>query len=207
MNHGEYFSKRGGTVVKRVFDVVVSLILCIALSPVMAGVWLLVRRTMGHPVLFRQERAGLYAKPFVLVKFRSMLELYGADGEPLPDSMRTHSVGAFLRRFSLDELPQLWNVVRGEISLVGPRPLPMNYLSHFSPEQARRQLVKPGITGWAQVNGRNAINWEEKFRLDVWYVDHRSFLLDMRILFMTVGEVIKGNGAIVDEGFGSDITN
>ena len=153
-----------------------------------ACVALAVRMSMGAPVLFRQERAGLGARPFLLLKFRTMREGQGTDAE------RTTRLGRFLRRTSLDELPQLFHVLSGKMSLVGPRPLPTAYLPRYSPEQARRHEVRPGITGWAQVNGRNAISWEEKFRLDVWYVDHRSLALDAKILFMTVFGVFRQSG-------------
>ena len=145
-------------------------------------------------MLFRQDRPGLHGRPFEVLKFRTMLDAAGPDGRPLPDAERLTGLGRFLRRTSLDELPQLWNVLRGDISLVGPRPLLMQYLPRYSPEQARRHEVCPGITGWAQVNGRNALTWEEKFELDVWYVDHWSLALDLRILAMTAWRVLRGAG-------------
>lgn len=154
----------------------------------------LVRVRLGSPVLFRQVRPGLHERPFMMVKFRTMTDERGADGELLPDARRLTSFGRFLRATSLDELPELWNVLRGEMSLVGPRPLLMEYLPLYSPEQARRHEVRPGITGWAQVNGRNALSWEERFKLDVWYVDHRSLWLDLRILWLTVRKVIVREG-------------
>ena len=162
--------------------------------PLMAGVAMALRLEGKGPVLFVQERPGLHGKPFRLFKFRTMLEAAGADGQPLPDAERLTALGRFLRRTSLDELPQLWNVLRGELSLVGPRPLLVEYLERYSPEQARRHLVKPGITGWAQVNGRNALSWEEKFALDGWYVDHWSLGLDLRILLRTLVAVFSGSG-------------
>ncbi|MDT3428806.1 sugar transferase EpsL [Paenibacillus forsythiae] len=179
---------------KRVFDLAVSLALLLALSPVIAGTALLVRIKLGSPVLFRQRRPGLHGKPFDVYKFRTMTDERDDSGELLSDHIRLTPFGQFLRKYSLDELPQLWNVVRGDISLVGPRPLLMSYLQLYTEEQARRHLVKPGITGWAQVNGRNAISWEEKFRLDTWYVDHYSFALDLKILAMTLLKVIRSEG-------------
>jgi len=179
---------------KRVFDFSVALLLIVLASPVMALVALLVRVNLGSPVLFSQQRPGLNARPFHIYKFRTMLLTRDEHGELLPDRERMTSFGTFLRRSSLDELPQLFNVLKGELSLVGPRPLLMEYLPLYNPDQARRHRVKPGITGWAQVNGRNAISWEDKFKYDVWYVDHQSFWLDMKILWMTVMKVIRSEG-------------
>lgn len=179
---------------KRVFDIFVSAIGLVLLAPVLAVVAWKVRRNLGAPVLFRQIRPGLHGKPFEMVKFRTMRDALGADGHPLPDSERLTPFGKFLRASSLDELPELWNVLKGEMSLVGPRPLLMDYLPLYSPEQARRHEVRPGVTGWAQVNGRNAISWDEKFRLDVWYVDNKTLLLDLKILFLTVRRVIVRDG-------------
>ncbi|MCP3054932.1 sugar transferase [Aurantimonas marianensis] len=179
---------------KRLFDILVSALALVLLSPVLALVALLVRLKLGAPVLFRQVRPGLGGEPFEMVKFRTMLDAVGPDGRPLPDAERLTPFGRFLRAASLDELPELWNVLKGEMSLVGPRPLLMAYLPLYSPEQARRHEVRPGITGWAQVNGRNALSWEQKFEYDVWYVDHRSLLLDLRILWMTVLKVFGGSG-------------
>ena len=176
---------------KRALDIVVALFALVILSPLLATLALLVRVKLGPPVLFRQMRPGLAAKPFRLLKFRSMLDSRDAAGQVLPDAERLTAFGRFLRSSSCDELPELWNVLKGDMSLVGPRPLLMDYLPLYSEEQARRHLVRPGITGWAQVNGRNAISWEEKFRLDVWYVDHRSFWLDLKILLLTVGKVFR----------------
>jgi lipopolysaccharide/colanic/teichoic acid biosynthesis glycosyltransferase len=163
------------------------------LSPLFIAVGLGVRATMGSPVLFRQSRPGLDGKPFMLLKFRSM-KAQPAGNRALSDGERLTALGRFLRHTSLDELPELFNVVRGDMSLVGPRPLLMEYLPLYNTEQARRHEVRPGITGWAQVNGRNGIGWEEKFQLDIWYVDHRSFKLDLRILWMTVSGVIGAKG-------------
>ena len=154
----------------------------------------MVRSKLGGPVLFRQIRPGLHGRPFMMIKFRTMTDERGADGELLPDAQRLTPFGRFLRLTSLDELPELWNVLRGDMSLVGPRPLLMEYLPLYSPEQARRHELRPGITGWAQVNGRNALSWEERFKLDVWYVDHRSLWLDLRILWLTVRKVIMREG-------------
>lgn len=164
------------------------------LSPVLLFVWLKVRREMGSPVLFRQTRPGLMEKPFEMVKFRTMHDAIAHDGSPLPDSERLTNLGRFLRSSSLDELPELWNVLKGDMSLVGPRPLLMEYLPLYSPEQARRHEVRPGVTGWAQVNGRNAISWDEKFELDVWYVDNRTLWLDLKIIWLTIRKVLKRDG-------------
>lgn len=179
---------------KRLFDVVFSLSALIILSPVilLLAVWLALAQ--GWPVLFTQKRPGLGGKLFHLVKFRTMRDARGADGELLPDEQRITRLGAFLRRSSLDELPEFLNVLKGDMSVVGPRPLLVQYLERYSPQQARRHDVLPGITGWAQVNGRNALTWEEKFALDVWYVDHWSFWLDMRIILLTVWKIFKREG-------------
>ncbi|MDZ4042094.1 MAG: sugar transferase [Eubacteriales bacterium] len=166
----------------------------VLLSPVMLVVAVLVRFTMGSPVLFRQVRPGLHGKQFKMYKFRTMLDLRDDEGRPLPDGLRLTSFGRLIRKTSLDELPELFNVLRGEMSLVGPRPLRIEYLSRYTPEQARRHEVKPGITGWAQINGRNALTWEERFKLDVWYVDNRSLCLDIRILLLTVWKVLSREG-------------
>lgn len=179
---------------KRLFDLAISLALLLFFSFVILVVAILVRLKLGSPILFKQQRPGLYGKPFYLYKFRTMTDARDSNGEFLPDQVRLTSFGKFLRKYSLDELPQLINVIKGNLSLVGPRPLLMEYLSLYSNEQAKRHHVKPGITGWAQVNGRNAITWEEKFELDVWYVNHQSFLLDMKILFLTVIKVFKSEG-------------
>ncbi|CAG9613434.1 putative sugar transferase EpsL [Bacillus rhizoplanae] len=179
---------------KRLFDLVISLSLLLFFSFVILVVAILVRLKIGSPILFKQQRPGLYGKPFYLYKFRTMTDARDNNGEFLPDQVRLTTFGKLLRKYSLDELPQLINVVKGNLSLVGPRPLLMEYLPLYSNEQAKRHHVKPGITGWAQVNGRNAITWEEKFELDVWYVNHQSFLFDMKILFLTVIKVFKSDG-------------
>ena len=179
---------------KRLFDLVVVIGGLCVLWPLLLLLALLVRLNLGSPVLFTQLRPGLHGKPFYIYKFRSMTDARDASGALLSDAERLPPFGQFLRRFSLDELPQLVNVLRGDISLVGPRALLMEYLPLYSQEQARRHEVKPGITGWAQVNGRNAISWEDKFRYDVWYVDHYSFVLDMKILWMTVLKVLQSEG-------------
>jgi sugar transferase EpsL len=181
-------------VVKRLLDIVGALLMLILLFPVLLAIAILIKIKLGSPVIFKQQRAGLHGKPFYLYKFRTMTDERDANGELLPDHLRLTPFGKFLRKYSLDELPQLFNVLKGDISLVGPRPLLMEYLELYTPEQARRHEVKPGITGWAQVNGRNAISWEEKFELDVWYVDHQSFWLDLKILFLTVIKVLKSEG-------------
>lgn len=179
---------------KRLFDFVVSLLCLLFLWPLIAATYLLVLIRMGRPVLFVQQRPGLNAKPFNIYKFRTMLLATDKNNELLPDEKRMTTLGSFLRKYSLDELPQLFNVLKGDLSLVGPRPLLMEYLPLYSPEQARRHLVRPGVTGWAQINGRNAISWEDKFRLDVWYVDNQSFLLDVKILLLTVKKVFLSEG-------------
>jgi lipopolysaccharide/colanic/teichoic acid biosynthesis glycosyltransferase len=185
---------RRGFVLKRSLDVLVSVgaLICFALPLlVLAG---MVAVKLGWPVVFAQVRPGLCGKPFRMVKFRTMTDERAADGELLPDALRLTPFGRMLRASSLDELPELWNVLKGEMSLVGPRPLLMEYLPLYSSEQARRHEVRPGITGWAQVNGRNAIGWEDKFALDVWYVDHQSLWLDLKILWMTVRKVLMRDG-------------
>jgi lipopolysaccharide/colanic/teichoic acid biosynthesis glycosyltransferase len=179
---------------KRLFDIILSACGLLVLAvPLLALAWQ-VRRKLGSPVLFTQVRPGLHGKPFRMVKFRTMTDARDASGALLPDAQRLTPFGRFLRASSLDELPELWNVLRGEMSLVGPRPLLMEYLPLYSPEQARRHEVRPGITGWAQVNGRNAISWADKFALDVWYVDHRSLWLDVHILWRTVRKVLVRDG-------------
>ena len=180
--------------IKRTLDVLVSVAALVVLFPVIAVVALLIHRELGTPVLFCQTRPGKDGKPFQMVKFRTMLDAVDAQGNSLPDSERMTEFGHLLRSTSLDELPGLWNVLTGEMSLVGPRPLLMEYLPLYSKEQYRRHDVRPGVTGWAQVNGRNAISWDEKFKLDVWYVDNRSFWLDIKILFLTVKKVIVKDG-------------
>jgi len=173
-------------VLKRLVDILGALVGLIILSPVMLVVAVVVYVSMGSPVLFRQERAGLNGRPFMLYKFRTMLDLRDEQGNLLPDEKRLTRVGRFLRNWSLDELPQFWNVLKGDMSLVGPRPLPTRYLPRYNEFQMRRHEVKPGITGWTQVKGRNSLSWEEKFKLDVWYVDHLSILLDLYIIFLTI---------------------
>lgn len=179
---------------KRTFDLLAAVLLLLISSPVMLILAVLVRLLHGAPVFFGQQRPGYKGKPFLIYKFRSMTAARGPDGSLLPDEARLTRFGRFLRASSLDELPEFFNVLRGEMSLVGPRPLLMQYLQRYSPEQARRHDVLPGITGWAQVNGRNALNWDEKFRLDVWYVDHWSFWLDIKILIMTIWKALKREG-------------
>lgn len=179
---------------KRSFDILVAGTALVILSPVIAAVAMLVRARLGKPVLFRQLRPGLEGRPFMLLKFRTMVEHSEPDGPALSDAERLTRLGAFLRSWSLDELPELWNVLKGDMSLIGPRPLLMEYLPIYTQEQARRHEVRPGITGWAQVNGRNALAWEEKFALDVWYVDHRGFWLDLKILALTLRNVLARHG-------------
>lgn len=179
---------------KRLFDIAGSTLGLLLLSPIILIVALQVRGKLGSPVLFRQIRPGMHGKPFEMIKFRTMKDAVDAEGNSLPDSERMTAFGQFLRATSLDELPELWNVLKGQMSLVGPRPLLMEYLPLYSEEQYRRHQMRPGITGWAQVNGRNAISWEDKFKLDVWYVDNRSFWLDMKVLFLTVKKVVVRDG-------------
>jgi lipopolysaccharide/colanic/teichoic acid biosynthesis glycosyltransferase len=179
--------------VKRLLDLVLTVPALLALWPVLLVLALLVRVNLGSPVLFRQTRPGLRGEPFTILKFRTMRDAVGPDGNPLPDCDRLTRFGRFLRATSLDELPELVNVLKGEMSLVGPRPLLMQYLDRYTPRQARRHEVRPGITGWAQVNGRNAISWEEKFELDVWYIDHQSAMLDLKILAMTLASILKSD--------------
>ena len=179
---------------KRLFDILVSLGVLLFFSPVILLTAVLVRAKLGSPILFKQIRPGMNGESFEMIKFRSMLDAVDKDGNPLPDEQRLPGFGKFLRASSLDELPGLWNVLKGDMSLVGPRPLLVEYLPLYSPEQARRHEVRPGITGWAQVNGRNAISWEEKFKFDVWYVDNQSFWLDLKILFLTVKKVFVREG-------------
>ena len=183
---------------KRLFDITAAACALLLLAlPLLVVIWM-VRRKLGSPVFFTQMRPGLQGKPFLMVKFRTMTDARGPDGALLPDADRLTPFGRFLRATSLDELPELWNVLKGDMSLVGPRPLLMEYLPLYSPQQARRHEVRPGITGWAQVNGRNAIGWEDKFTLDVWYVDHRSLWLDIKILWLTVKKVLVREGISAD---------
>jgi lipopolysaccharide/colanic/teichoic acid biosynthesis glycosyltransferase len=179
---------------KRLLDFTGALTGLILFWPVMAIVALVIRLTLGKPILFRQVRPGRHEQPFTLLKFRSMVDAEFSTVDPSSDAVRLTKTGAILRRFSLDELPQLWNVLKGEMSLVGPRPLLMEYLDYYTVEQAKRHLMKPGITGLAQINGRNALSWTERFRLDVWYVEHWSLWLDLRILMLTLGKIIRQEG-------------
>ncbi|TPG12963.1 sugar transferase [Sphingomonas koreensis] len=194
---------------KRLIDLVLASIGLVLFLPLLLFIALLVRVRLGSPVLFRQTRAGLKGRPFALIKFRTMIDENGADGQPLPDAERLTSFGAWLRSTSLDELPELWNVVRGEMSLVGPRPLLMSYLPRYSPDQMRRHDVRPGLTGWAQVNGRNMLAWPERLALDVWYIDNRSMYLYFKILTLTLVKVVKrddvsGEGTVTMNPFLGD---
>ena len=188
---------------KRWFDLILTLPALALLSPLIAGLAVLVRTRLGASVLFRQQRPGLNGRPFTILKFRSMTDAHDAQGNLLPDAERLPPLGRFLRSTSLDELPELWNVLRGDMSLVGPRPLLMQYLDRYTPEQARRHEVRPGITGWAQVNGRNALTWDEKFAHDLWYVDHWSLALDAKILLKTVAVVLGRQGI---DGGGAEVS-
>lgn len=179
---------------KRCTDILVALIAIVVLSPVLVVTAILVAVFLGRPVFFRQRRPGKNGIPFEMVKFRSMTDGKDEKGQLLPDEVRLTRFGRFLRASSLDELPELWNVLKGEMSIVGPRPLLLRYLWRYSPAQFRRHAVRPGVTGWAQVNGRNAISWDEKFTFDLWYVDHFSPLVDLKILFMTVGKLVSRSG-------------
>jgi len=179
---------------KRVFDFLMALLAILLLGPVILAVALLVRIFLGNPVIFCQQRPGRYGIPFNIYKFRTMSRECDQDGLLLPDQKRMTKLGAFLRNCSLDELPQLFNVLKGELSLVGPRPLLMKYWPLYTDEQRRRHEMRPGITGWAQVNGRNALSWDERFKLDVWYVDHQSMKLDMKIILMTICKILKREG-------------
>lgn len=181
-------------ITKRLFDIVVAGASLIVLAPILLLVALLIRTKLGKPIFYRQTRPGLHGKPFEILKFRSMLEAYDENGDPLPNAQRMTSFGQFLRSASLDELPELWNILKGDMSIVGPRPLLIEYIPLYSERQRRRHDVPPGLTGWSQVNGRNAISWEEKFELDVWYVQNASFLLDLKIIVMTVIKVLRRDG-------------
>jgi lipopolysaccharide/colanic/teichoic acid biosynthesis glycosyltransferase len=191
--------RQRGLLAKRALDIVGALAGLLLVAPVLLPIALAVRLGLGTPVLFRQPRPGLGGRPFGLLKFRTMTDARDARGQLLPDGQRLTGLGRFLRRTSLDELPELLNVLKGDMSLVGPRPLLMDYLPHYTAEQARRHEVRPGLTGWAAINGRNAISWAERLEQDVWYVDHRSFALDCRIILMTVAKVLKQEG-IAQEG-------
>ena len=186
-------------IMKRLFDIAISAVALLLLSPILLVVATMVRAKLGTPVLFRQARPGLHGRPFTLAKFRTMRDALDHNGRALPDEQRLTSFGRTLRSTSLDELPELWNVLKGDMSLVGPRPLLMQYLERYSPDQARRHDVRPGLTGWAQVKGRNALTWPEKLALDVWYVDNRSFLLDLKIIAMTAKQLFVREG-IAHEG-------
>tara|TARA_R100000935_G_C2812380_1_gene155608 strand:+ start:696 stop:1289 length:594 start_codon:yes stop_codon:yes gene_type:complete len=179
---------------KRILDIIGAIAGLVILSPVLAVLAIMIRSQMGAPVMFSQIRPGRRSKLFKMVKFRTMRNAIGADGNSLPDSERLTQLGQFLRSSSLDELPELWNVLKGDMSLVGPRPLLVEYLPLYSPEQARRHKVRPGVTGWAQINGRNEISWDEKFALDVWYVDNRTLWLDLKIIWLTIRKVLKREG-------------
>lgn len=179
---------------KRCMDLVVAILVFIVFLPLIATLAFLVRRKLGSPVIFKQQRPGLHGRPFYLYKLRTMNDQKDAQGNLLPDEIRLTAFGAFLRKYSLDELLQLVNVIRGDLSLVGPRPLLMDYLPLYTSEQAKRHDVRPGITGWAQINGRNQLSWEEKFKLDTWYVENRSLLLDIKILLLTVRKVVRSEG-------------
>ncbi|MBD9484614.1 sugar transferase [Pseudomonas sp. PDM14] len=183
---------------KRLFDLVCSAFGLLLLSPVLVVVALMIRQRLGSPVLFRQVRPGLNGRPFEMIKFRTMLDAVDTQGNSLPDAERMTPFGRFLRSTSLDELPELWNVLKGDMSLVGPRPLLMEYLPLYNERQARRHEVRPGVTGWAQVNGRNALGWPEKFELDMWYVENRSLRLDIRIIFLTIRKVFIREGISAD---------
>jgi len=187
---------------KRLFDLTLATFVLIVFSPLLAGIVALVRAKLGRPVLFRQIRPGLHGKPFTIYKFRTMTDERDAAGNLLPDEKRLTRLGKLMRSTSLDELPELINVIKGEMSIVGPRPLLMQYLDRYTPEQSRRHEVKPGLTGWAQVNGRNAISWEEKFKLDVWYVDNQSIWLDLMIIANTIKKVVIREGI----NFGGEAT-
>lgn len=179
---------------KRIFDIVGAGLALLLFSPLMVLIGCSIFCVLGPPVFFKQTRPGLYGKPFQMIKFRTMIETTDSTGQPLPDLERLTKLGRFLRSSSLDELPELWNVIKSDMSLVGPRPLLMEYLPLYSPEQARRHEVRPGITGLAQINGRNRISWDERFALDVWYVDNNSFWIDLKVIFLTVLKVIRREG-------------
>ncbi|MBT2758413.1 sugar transferase [Mesobacillus foraminis] len=192
---------------KRSFDFVVALCLLLLLFPIILIVGITVKWGLGSPIIFKQKRPGLYGQPFYLYKFRTMNNKKDSMGNLLPDNVRLTSLGKFLRKFSLDELPQLINVIKGEISLVGPRPLLMEYLDLYTEEQAKRHQVRPGITGWAQVNGRNNISWKKKFKLDVWYVDNQSVLLDLKIIILTIKKVLKSEDISKEGHVTTDLFN
>ena len=188
------FNRLMANTMKHFTDFTTAFLALLLLSPLLLILMVLVRLKLGSPIFFTQVRPGLHGKPFKMIKFRTMTDARDADGNLLPDNIRLTAFGRFLRSTSLDELPELWNVLKGDMSLVGPRPLLMEYLPLYTPEQARRHQARPGITGWAQINGRNAISWEEKFKLDVWYVDNQSFWLDLKILALTIKKVFVREG-------------
>lgn len=190
LEKASFYSRTG----KRLFDLFVAVCLLVVLSPILAVSGFFVRTRLGAPVLFRQERPGLRGQPFQIVKFRTMTNERDKNGNLMPDAVRLTPFGKFLRSTSLDELPELLNILKGEMSLIGPRPLLVEYLSQYSSEQARRHEVRPGLTGWAQINGRNSVSWEDRFRMDVWYVDNVSFWLDLKILFLTIWKTIRRDG-------------
>lgn len=189
---------RSRTAAKRSIDIGVAVIALVAFSPLLGVIAVIVRLTMGRPILFKQVRPGYREKAFTILKFRTMRDAVDSNGEPLPDGKRLHPIGTFLRKSSLDELPELWNVLKGDMSLVGPRPLLMKYLPYYNDEERIRFSVRPGITGWAQVNGRNEASWTDRLKNDVWYVRNQSLLLDMRILWMTLAKVVTGDQVVVD---------
>jgi sugar transferase EpsL len=199
------------TAIKRTLDLILTILALIILLPFLAIIAVMIAFHLGSPVLFRQKRPGLHGQPFCLLKFRTMTDSRDENGVLLPDVERLTGFGRFLRSASLDELPELLNVLKGDMSIVGPRPLLMQYLNRYTPEQARRHEVKPGLTGWAQINGRNAISWEEKFKLDVWYVDNWSFWFDLKIIFLTIWCILKREGinqkgqATMEEFLGSSL--
>ena len=187
-------SPGGGQIIKRIADIILTSLLLIGLSPLLLGIALVVALAMGRPVIFRQRRPGLHGRLFSMYKFRTMTDARDAQGTLLSDAARLTALGRFMRRTSFDELPEFFNVLKGDMSLIGPRPLLPEYLERYTSEQARRHEVKPGISGWAQVNGRNALSWEDKFAMDVWYVDHRTWWLDLKIFFLTIRKIVQREG-------------
>jgi sugar transferase EpsL len=189
---------------RRLVDIIAALLGLCLLSPVLVVAALAIRLSMGSPVLFRQLRPGLHGRPFTIYKLRTMTDASAGDGQPLADQHRLTRLGRLLRAWSIDELPELWNVLKGDMTLIGPRPLLMEYLPLYTPQQARRHELKPGLTGWAQVNGRNALSWDDKFALDIWYVDHRSIRLDLEILWRTIASVVRRHGIDDSGGVGQE---
>jgi lipopolysaccharide/colanic/teichoic acid biosynthesis glycosyltransferase len=189
---------------RRLVDIIIASLGLIVLSPLLAAAALAIRISMGSPIFFRQLRPGLHGRPFIIYKFRTMLELEGPDGSPVADLDRLTHLGCLLRVSSIDELPELWNVLKGDMSIIGPRPLLMEYLPLYTTQQARRHEVRPGLTGWAQVQGRNAVSWDDKFAMDVWYIDHRSFFLDLKILWLTSIRVVQRHGIDDASGVGQE---